>query len=185
MNGAITGREEPAAVWRTIEAQARLVAGRGWHVQALINPKTLSAIADRIAGLPCTLVIDHLGLPDIEAGPAATSFSALVSLVEAGRVHVKLSAMERLAGRGRLERLRPFIDRLLAAGADRLVWGTDWPHTGGARTPGQPVEAIEPFAVVDDADALALLRDVVRGSNALQSILVETPARLYDFGIAQ
>jgi predicted TIM-barrel fold metal-dependent hydrolase len=181
VNAATHGPDDPETVWREISAQAALVAGLGWHVQTLIRPATLIAIVDRVQSLPCPLVVDHFGLPALDAGPAAPAFDALAKLVEAGRTYVKLSAMERLAGAGRLERLRPFVDRLLAANPQRLVWGTDWPHTGGGRTFGQKVDAIEPFQVMDDADALAFLADAVGKAATLRTILVDTPAKLYAF----
>src|SRR4029077_6203447 len=66
------------------------------------------------------------------------------------------------------EEARPFHDALVAANPRNLVWGTDWPPP-------------RPEGPVPDA---ARLRDIFRKWTTpanQQAILVDNPARLYDF----
>ncbi|MGE5165346.1 MAG: amidohydrolase family protein, partial [Sphingobacteriales bacterium] len=63
---------------------------------------------------------------------------------------------------------RPFHDALVAANPQNLVWGTDWPHP----RPEGPVP--------DAARLLAVFREWTTAENR-QAILVNNPARLYDF----
>ena len=137
VNISTHGIHDPDEAWRSISAQGARVAPLGWHVQVLAKAAVVAAMAERIAGLPCPLVIDHFGQPDLAKGPDEAGFRAITDLLHAGLVRVKLSAMERLTGRGRLALLRPFIEALASANPQGIVWGSDWPHTGGGRGLGR------------------------------------------------
>lgn len=149
------GEHDPKVALRRIRETARRVKPFGWHVQVFANLKVLREIE-----IDVPLVVDHFGLAD--------SAEALLSLMKKRNVWVKISAPHRLAVDA-----RPIIAALVAAHPDRLVWGSDWPHVPrGRRSP----ERVEPYEKVDDAAALALLP-----ANVREKILVENPARLYDF----
>ncbi len=62
----------------------------------------------------------------------------------------------------------PFARALVDVAADRLLWGTDWPH---------PNLAVMP----DEADLVDLLADFVPDRGTRTMILVDNPTRLYDF----
>ena len=62
----------------------------------------------------------------------------------------------------------PFMRALLAAAPDRVVWGTDFPHSNPRH------------AVADDADLVDLL-PLVGDDHALRKLMVDNPARLYGF----
>jgi predicted TIM-barrel fold metal-dependent hydrolase len=185
INISTTGSDDPAEAWRRIVGQAERVAPLGWHVQVLMKAPTIAALADRLAVLPCPLVIDHFGQPDFAQGPEQPAFRAIVDLLRADRAVVKLSAMERLAGQGRLDRLAPFIQALAEANPKGVVWGSDWPHTGGGRGLGpattRAAAEIEPFQPLNDADALQTLFGVLTDPTLRRAVLVDNPARLYGF----
>lgn len=174
------GIRDPEAVWPVLEAEAARCANLGWHTQILTHLSVIEALENRLAGLPAPLVIDHFGRPDIDQPLGQPGFPALLRLVVAGRVWVKLSAIGRLGGRGGLDGIAPFVKALVEAGADRLVWGSDWPHTGGGRG-GRAVQEIEPFMPLDDGEALSVLARAVGDAGLLRRILVENPAELYGF----
>jgi predicted TIM-barrel fold metal-dependent hydrolase len=144
---------------RKIKRTAERVASLGWHVQVFANIKILREIE-----IDAPLVVDHFGLAD--------SAEPLLSLMKKRNVWVKLSAPHRLAVDA-----WPIIAALAAAHPDRLVWGSDWPHPPRGR--GAPLQ-VTPFQVVDDEAALARLAAPLP-ANLLEKILVENPARLYDF----
>ena len=150
------GQHDPKIALQRIAETARRVAPLGWHVQAF----TRISLLENLPALPVPLVVDHFGLAD--------SVAPLLSLMAKRDVWVKVSAPQRLA----LD-AAPLIRALAAAHPDRLVWGSDWPHVPRAR---RSPERIEPFEVVDDAAALDQLP-----ANVREKILVENPARLYDF----
>ena len=106
------------------------------------------------------------------------------SLARAGPAYVKLSAAYRVsdgAAAGWPE-AAPLARRLIETVPDRLVWGSDWPHTGtaGPRT-GRDAAQVEPFQAIDDALALRCLSQWAGSKAVLRRILVETPARLFGF----
>ena len=73
---------------------------------------------------------------------------------------------------------------LIAANPDRLVWGTDWPHTashGHAQDSDPPLIDYRPL---DDGHLIDLLADWVNDTAALAKVLVTNPARLYGSGEA-
>ncbi len=150
------GEHDPKVALRRIAETARRVKRLGWHVQVFTN----SRILREIEPLEVPLVVDHFGLAD--------SADDLLALMAKGDVWVKVSAPHRLAVDA-----QPIIAALVAAHPDRLVWGSDWPHVPRRRrSPAQ----VEPFEKVDNAAALALVP-----ANVREKILVENPARLYDF----
>jgi len=63
----------------------------------------------------------------------------------------------------------PLGQALVQAAPERLVWGSDWPHT--TETPG----------TVNDADLVDLLQAWAGSDAAMDRILVDNPARLYGF----
>lgn len=178
VNIATGGQHDPEIAWRLISREAERVAPLGWHVQVLTKLSVIQALAPRIPALPATLVIDHFGHADMTKPPDQQGFQELLQLVATGAAWVKLSAIERLCGPGQLHRAEPFITALVDANPGALVWGSDWPHTGGGRG-NRSTSAIEPFMVMDDADALASLRNAAADESIIKRILVANPARLY------
>jgi len=158
------GIEDPAAAQRLLDEAASRIRSLGWHVQVFTNLKLLK----RIERLPAPLVVDHFGSPRDQQDA-----DYLVSLVRTGNVYVKLSGPHRCkVDPGELTR------RLVAAVPERCVWGSDWPHPpSGARNPGR----VQPFDPIDDVAALERLHEWVGDAALFRKILVDNPARLYDF----
>jgi len=149
---------------RLIEEAAKRVAPLGWHVQTFARISLLKGLKS----LPVPLVLDHFGLPSSEA-----DVEHLASLVREGNTYVKLSGAHRLAMDP-----APVVRALVKANPDRCLWGSDWPHPGsGPRHP----EVIQPFDRIDDLASLERLHAWVGDEALFRKILVDNPARLYDF----
>jgi L-fuconolactonase len=108
------------------------VAGElGLVVVATILPAGLSELdvmLDRFPDLPVAL--DHCGFPDLRGGPPYNYADALFALADRPNLHLKVSCylLERLQE----DRGEPgdLVDRFAAVfGADRLLWGSDFPQT--------------------------------------------------------
>ncbi len=180
VNAATQGMNDPEQAWQIIKSHARQVARLGWHVQILARLTVIEALAARLMDLETRVVVDHFGLPDMFLGPEQQGFSSVLHLARSGNATIKVSAIPRLTGPGHLSRARPFIEALVEANPSALVWGSDWPHTGGGRG-GRSKSDVEPFEAVDDAEALACLLQAVPDAALQQAILVDNPAALYDF----
>lgn len=162
--------EEGILSWEGAERLAPALAARGMHVQMLVNaPRHMDDLAEAVRALPVPVVIDHLGLPDIAAGADGPGVATLCALVEEGHVHVKLSGLYRVAD-APWEATDALVDRLVRANPERCLWGSDWPHIllDGAPMP-------------DAGQLLDAFMRAVTNSGDRQRILVDNPARLYDF----
>ena len=148
------------------------VAPLGWHLQVLAPSTRLLALAPALSALPGRLVIDHLGLIGPEEGVDGETFRLVRRLLDAGRTWVKLSGtyMESRSGGPLYADRDPVARALLRAAPQRMVWGSDWPHTTAA--PGS----------VDDALLVDRLRSWCDDDDALMdTVLVDNPAALYGF----
>ncbi len=145
---------------------AAALADAGLHAELWTDCAALPAIAAELERLPVPVVIDHMGGFDVAAGIDEPGFRCLRSLLERGRVHVKLCAYRNLLGTADAEAGRPFHAALLQADPDRLVWGSDWPHL-----------RVDPAP--DAAQLLQRFRDWTGDDALVRRILVDNPARLY------
>jgi predicted TIM-barrel fold metal-dependent hydrolase len=167
VNLQTAGVDDPDAARARLQEAAARVAPLGWHVQTFTNLALLRKV--RPEDLPAPLVIDHFGLPRDRQDCAY-----LVYLLKAKNVYVKLSAPHRVAIDP-----EPVARALIAANPERCLWGSDWPHPS-TRGPRQPQEA-QPFDPIDDAAALERFQGWVGDAALFRKILVDNPARLYDF----
>ena len=75
----------------------------------------------------------------------------------------------------------PLAKALIGANPDRIVWGTDWPHPDSTRPPGGKVADVSPLMPIDDGRLLNQLPIWTPDPAVRRKILVDNPARLYDF----
>lgn len=181
VNIATAGLHDPERAWHEISGQASRVARLGWHVQVLTRLDVIAALAPRIPDLPVPLVFDHFGLAKPGEGIGQPGFPELVELVRGAHALVKLSAIERLTGPGQGEAMIPFIRALATARPEGILWGSDWPHTGGGRGAGRPASEIEPFQPLDDSRAIRIVQEALPEPALRDAVFVTNPARLYDF----
>jgi predicted TIM-barrel fold metal-dependent hydrolase len=107
------------------------VADRGWQIEVHAEAARLPAILPRLLSTGAPLVIDHFGRPDPWTGAEDPGFRFLLAQGATERIWVKLSAAYRLGRDGAGEQIARQAVPLLrdAFGLDRLMWGSDWPHT--------------------------------------------------------
>ncbi len=103
-------------------------------------------------------------------------------MVRSGQAYVKISGAYRASTRGPdYPDVAPFAKALIAANADRIVWGSDWPHPNGTVVPGRkPTDVAPPFQI-DDGRLLNQLAVWAPDPAIRKKILVDNPARLYGF----
>jgi predicted TIM-barrel fold metal-dependent hydrolase len=140
----------------------------GWHVEIIMKCADLPALSGRLRKLPIDVVIDHHGLPDVNAGVEDEGFSMLIKMVKDGSVWVKASAAYRFSKTGfPYEDTRPFTRALVQSNPDRIVWGTDWPHV------------LYDGPMPNDGELLNLFLSEVGDQTMLKKILVDNPTTLY------
>jgi len=113
-------------VERGLSALPRL----GLRFDALVKPAQLPALLRMLERHPdLQLVIDHGAKPPIAAAGWQPWADLIAAVAGHARVHCKLSGLVTEAAEGwTIDALRPYVDHLLACfGAQRLLWGSDWP----------------------------------------------------------
>ncbi len=154
------------------------IAEFGWSVDLHIDPKNLLEQEKRIRALPAPVVIDHLARVNPADGLAQPAFQLLLDLLKNDRLCVKVSGADKLCKNGVGFYLGlpyidvvPFARAAIAAAPDRVIWGTDWPHSNNF-TPGK---------TPNDGDLADLLLQFAPDEKIRKKILVDNPARLYGF----
>jgi len=124
------------------------------------------------------LVVDHFGRAQASGGTDQPGFEQLLELLRSGKVYVKISAPYRISQQPHYADAAPLARAMIAANPDRIVWGSDWPHPGATR---RDPAVIEPFRPEDNGAALNRLAEWTTSAAELRKILVDNPARLYQF----
>lgn len=141
----------------------------GWHVVIYFEAPELADLAPFIAGLPTTVVIDHMGRPDVDLGTDHPQWHRFLELMDAHpNIWVKVSGPERLSKIGPpYDDVVPFGRALVERYPERVLWGTDWPH------PNMETHVPDDGVLVDFIPRIATTAALQR------KLLVENPMRLY------
>jgi len=144
----------------------------GWFIDVHTDPAGIAAYADTFRKFPVPVVIDHLAHIDASQGTGQRAFKLLLELLAEPKFWVKIAGIDWLTRQGRpYDDVVPFARLALEAAPDRVLWGTNWPHSmrfkhGTAPNDGDLVDFIPRFA---PEPALQ------------QKLLVANPARLFGF----
>jgi 2-pyrone-4,6-dicarboxylate lactonase len=159
-----------------MEVAAR-IAKLGWHVVIYFEAADLPELWDFFTVLPTTVVVDHMGRPDVTKPVDGPEFALFLKFMrENAHVWAKVSGAERLsvsgppALDGEREPYRdfvPFAWRVVEEFPDRVIWGTDWPH------PNLKDHMPDDGLLVDILPHIAMTPELQR------KLLVENPTRLY------
>jgi 2-pyrone-4,6-dicarboxylate lactonase len=152
--------------FRLVERIAKL----GWHVVIYFEAEDLDERWDFFTSLPTTVVVDHMGRPDVSKpvdGPDFQRFTTLMTKHE--NFWCKVTCPERLSRTGpdAYEDVIPFARTVVEHFPDRVLWGTDWPH------PNMTTHAPNDGKLVDFIPHIAPT-EVLR-----YKLLVTNPIRLY------
>ena len=161
------------------------IAGRiaqlGWHVVIYFEAVDLPELWDFFTALPTTVVVDHMGRPDVSLAVDGPQFALFEKFMrENGKVWSKVSCPERLSvsgpkavpgeTRGEQAAYRdviPFARRIVEQFPDRVLWGTDWPHPN--------LKDHMP----DDGLLVDFIPHIARTAELQRKLLVDNPMRLY------
>lgn len=182
LNLATGGVIDPDVGRPRFAAAVERMKARGWHVQLYTTLAMISAIKDLVETAPVPVVFDHFGGLEASLGLEQPGFSDLVALVKSGKAHVKISGAYRSSKLSPdYQDMVPYARALIAANADRIVWGTDWPHPDSSRVEGRKPTDIAPLYQIDDGRLLNQLPVWAPDAQVRKKILVDNPARLYGF----
>jgi len=153
-----------------LERASRWCAELGWCIDLHMAADDLPTLAETIARTPVPVVIDHMARIDPARGLAQQPFVVLLELARLDHVWVKLTGADRITRAGPpYADVQPFARALLEAAPGRMIWGTDWPHSGyfdAARMP-------------DDVDLANLTHAIAPDESLRRKVLIDNPARLF------
>ena len=152
-----------------LERIAARVAPLGWHIVVYFEMENLPELEAFFTSLPTTIVVDHMGRPDVTKGIDHPDFLHFTNMLEKhDNIWTKVSCPERLTKAGApFDDVVPFGRKLVESFPDRVLWGTDWPH------PNMPKEAPDDGGLVDVIPKIAVTLELQ------QALLVDNPMRLY------
>ncbi|WP_326835544.1 amidohydrolase family protein [Amycolatopsis rhabdoformis] len=157
---------KPDAYYHDLVAR---IAPLGWHIVIYFEAADLAEKWDLFTSLPTTVLVDHMGRPDVTKpvdGPEFGRFRTL--LREHPNFQVKVTGPERLTVAGPpYDDVVPFGRLLVEEFPDRVLWGTDWPHPN--------MKSHMP----DDGTLVDFVPRIARTVEARQKLLVENAMRLY------
>lgn len=161
----------------TLMEIAQKIAPLGWHIVIYFEAADLAEYYDFFTSLPTTVVVDHMGRPDVSQPAHGGEFELFVKLMrENPNFWSKLSCPERLSNTGpraldgeqnAYTDVVPFARRLMQEFPDRVVFGTDWPH------PNLKDHMPDDGLLVDWVAHIAPTKE------EQQKLLVDNPMRLY------
>ena len=179
LNLANAGPIDATAGRQRFQAAQDRMKRRGWHIQMYTNLQMIQAIQDLVKASTVPVVFDHFGGAIAKQGLDQPGFSTLLALVKSGHAYVKISGAYRASTEGPdYPDVVPFAKALIAANADRIVWGSDWPHPN---TPVNRATDVSPLLPIDDGRLLNQLAVWAPGAAVRKKILVDNPVRLYGF----
>jgi 2-pyrone-4,6-dicarboxylate lactonase len=150
-------------------ATAAKVAELGWHIVVYFEAPDLEGLIPFLKQLPTTIVVDHMGRPDIGLGVGHPQFQRFLWLLDQHpNIWSKVSCPERLSLAGPpYDDVVPFAREIVRLFPDRVLWGTDWPH------PNMTTHAPDDGVLVDVIPKIAPTPALER------ALLVDNPNRLY------
>jgi predicted TIM-barrel fold metal-dependent hydrolase len=181
LNFETSGETNPDNAKRRVLETAEQLRGRNWHIQFNAALPLVSALKDELAAVPMPVAIDHFARAKSKGGISQPGFDVLLALVKSGKAYVKLSATYRISDQPpHYPDAPPIAQALINANPDRMVWGSNWPHPGRGKTR----EDIATPYPSDDGAQINQLPKWAPDPIIRKKILVDNPARLYEFPAA-
>ncbi|RPD95938.1 hypothetical protein BBB56_20055 [Candidatus Pantoea deserta] len=174
LNLSVSGQGDIARIRAEMDRAAERIGPMGWHMQIFASPTQLALLLPIIRDSKVPVVLDHF------AGGAALA-DQITELLHRPDIWVKLSAPSRVSNVPDHADLASVVKRFVSAAPDRLIWASDWPHTGGHGRRSGSIDDIEPFAAVDDRQDLHRLAWWIDNGDLFRRILTTNAYALYDF----
>ena len=149
---------------------ARRIKPLGWHIVIYFEAQELPELFDFFASLPTTVVVDHMGRPDVTKPVDGPEFSLFLKLMrDHENFWCKATCPERLSVEGppEYDDVVPFARRVVEQFPDRVLWGADWPH------PNMTTHA------PDDGKLVDFIPKIARTADLQRRLLIDNPMRLY------
>jgi 2-pyrone-4,6-dicarboxylate lactonase len=147
------------------------IAPLGWHIVIYFEAADLAEKWNFFVSLPTTVVVDHMGRPDLAKSVDGPEFAQFLRFMERDNIWSKVSCPERLSltGPPGYDDFMPFGRAVVERFPDRVIWGSDWPHPNLNMVGHMP----------DDAWLVDMIPRVAPTAESQQKLLIDNPMRLY------
>src|SRR3984885_5066803 len=152
-----------------LERIAARVAPLGWHIVVYFEMPDLPDFEPFFTALPTTVVVDHMGVPNVAKGVDDPQNQRFLRMLDRHRnIWVKVTCPERMTLAGPpYDDVAPFGRALVKNFPDRVLWGTDWPH------PNMKKEASDDGVLVD------YIPKIAPSAAEQTALLIDNPMRLF------
>lgn len=142
-----------------VAASPRLPRASAWHVQLFTSLAVIAGIKELVLAALVPVALDHFGGAQVALGPAALRGSRRSRALRRGPCENFRRLPVILAGADYPD-VASLAKALIAANPQRVVWGSDWPHTNST-PPGRGLT--DATAAIDDGCLLNQLPGPRRG----------------------
>lgn len=155
--------------WEDFIAIYQKVKPLGWHIVVYFEAQDLEELKPLLAKFDTTIVIDHMGRPNVLEGVEGAGFQSFMKLLEDNpNIWTKVSCPERLTLDGPpYQDVVPFARTLVERFPKQVLWGTDWPHPN--------MKSHMP----DDGVLVDIIPHIAPTPELQKTLLVDNPMRLY------
>ncbi len=152
---------------------AELSVSQHRHVPGAVSALGFNNVQVHLCGLVdetnTLIVIDHMGRPDVAQGPDGADMRAFRALLDSrDDIWTKVTCPDRLDAKGPpWGNFVAAVVPLVADYADRILWGTDWPHPNMQG------------AIPDDGALVDIIPRIAPTAELQRKLLIDNPMRLY------
>lgn len=161
------GQEVPDLTQVEWQSFLKLLEKHQWQIELHAPPAYLKVLLPKLAEFKIAVVIDHFGRVDLDKGLEDPDYLSVLKQLNPEQHWIKVSGYYRLAhtvAEGK-RRAKQALSQLLDLGFEnRLVWGSDWPHTQHTET----VSYESAYTFMQDLLADTQLQEKVLSQNALR-----------------
>ena len=140
-----------------------------WQVELHAPSAYLVQLLPMLKPYALDVVIDHFGRFDPNKGVADSDYQTLLTILDPTQHWVKVSGYYRLGEKTGIQNAKDAFELLVQHGMqNRLVWGSDWPHTQNE-------------SEMSFDKALSAFKDIVNDEALYNQILTKNNADLFRF----
>lgn len=142
----------------------------GWHLDFLLPGWLTDDMIPTFKKLKVDHSLAHMGMFLASQGPQQAGFQRLLDLLRFGdgKTWIKFTGTYRMATAPDFADAKPMAQAVLSTQADRVIWGSDYPHLSFADKVGSVA-------------LFNLLKDWAPDAATRQKILTDNPAKLFGF----
>lgn len=160
-----------------------LMLGTDLALQLFMPIAMLYALKPILKNLGRPIILDHwAGIKTSDPNYVAHA-EQLIEILALPNIILKTSGTCRATNYGNnLNSLDRYAPEFINTAKGRVIWGSDWPHTGkSSQRNDRPITQIEPFMEIDDCKNIEDIRRWAGSKKCFTQIMCDTPNALFGF----